>query len=161
MNGYDLGELDGILASMKEVAFDGPGGETEWLEALSAWCVDTHSDRSDDADLARRLSLIWEVGGHLEKELSGRFQIRATHRAQFPYAGPGVDLMGGVVETYKLKIMSDDPRELACAIAAEVIAHAGAHHNVVMFRRLVTKVIARFTTPQAFEYQTSFGFARV
>lgn len=156
----DLDALDDILKTMGSDGFDdNPGGETDWIAALSAWTVD-EGERLDPAKLAQKLATIWQVGNLVEKELSGRFQIRATWRSQFPYRGGDGELKGGCVDVHDLHLLSEDPREIACAIAAEVRKTAEPEHNVVLFRRLVTKV-TQFTNPLTYRHETSFGLARV
>lgn len=162
MSDLDLNALDNILQNMNLGVYNDPGGDPDWIAALSAWTVDESEqyNRDDPATLAQKLSTIWEIGTLVEKELAGRFQIRATTRAQFPYTATDGELKAGVIDVYTLKILSEDPREIACAIAAEVVKAADPEQNVVMFRRLVQKIV-RYSYPAKTEYRTSFGLARV
>jgi hypothetical protein len=137
-----------------------PGGESEWIAALVAWEIDLSGKRLDPATLAERISTIWSVGNLVEKELAGRFQVRATENAQFPYLDPDGELQAGIIGEHRLKTLSDDPRELACAIAAEVVRVAKPEHNVVLFRRLLTKT-ALYSHPVQYRYDTKFALARV
>lgn len=158
----DAKDLEHIFADINvEDEGKDPGGETDWIAALAAWAVDeAERYNTDAATLAKKLATIWEVGNLVEKELSPRFQIRATLRPTFPYVGIEGELNGGVVDERRFKPMNEDPRELACAIAAEVVRAAKPEHNVVLFRRLLTKSTL-FSAPLQYEYRTSFGLARV
>lgn len=161
MVGVDREALAIVLAEtdLADYACD-PGGESEWIAALTAWELDTYGKRLDPATLAERISTIWTVGNLVEKELTGRFQIRATEHAQFPYMDADGELQAGIIREYRLSNLSDDPRELACAIAAEVVQGAKPEHNVVLFRRLLTK-LTFYTDPLTHRYETRFALARV
>lgn len=137
-----------------------PGGESEWIAALTAWEIDGYGKHLDPANLAERISTIWTVGNLVEKELAGRFQVRATENVQFPYLDAVGELQAGIVREYRLKNLSDDPRELACAIAAEVVQDSKPEHNVVLFRRLLTKTTL-YSSPLQHRYETRFALARV
>jgi len=163
MDALDRNALGSILQTMKSNIRDvDPGGETDWIAALGAWTIDEHEriKKDDPVKLAKDLSTIWEVGNLVEKELNARFQIRATQAAQFPYVSSTGELKGGVVDSHKLHLISQDPREIACAIAAEVVNQADPEHNAVLFRRLVYRT-ALYSSPLQYAYHTSFGLARV
>lgn len=169
MSGRTPSELDALKAILQDMELDAygpdPGGFEDWIPALTAWAVD-ESERLDAATLAKRVSQIWEVGNLVEKELSPRFSVRATAAATFPYHDERGELQAGVVGVHKLDILSDDPRELACAVAAAVHREALARHNVVLFRKLIRVDSPMLHSKDPFSarrpvYVSCFGLARV
>lgn len=129
--------------------------EEEWLVTLVAWIVDDQKQhKQDDARFAELLQLTWNVGSRLEAELCGRFKrIIAVSAAVFPFDNPSGELAAGVVDTVKLSPMSDDPREITCALAAEMMK-ADASHNTLYIHSLIRKDVrgrysSRFATAQA------------
>lgn len=151
--------LDAFISTdVKDYGKD-PGGHADWIEALSAWQVD-EGENLDPVTLAQRLSSIWEIGNYVEKEMPKRFQIRAADQAQFPYLDEHGELQAGVVGSYRLWNGSEDPREIACAIVVEVVKAAQPQHNVVLFRKLISKSVL-YTDPVTRRLETRFGLARV
>lgn len=151
--------LDAFISTKMEDYGKDPGGHTDWIAALSAWQVD-EGERLDPATLAQRLSSIWEIGNYVEKEMPKRFQIRATEQATFPYLDEHGELRAGVIGSARLWISSENPREIACAIVAEVEKAALPEHNVVLFRKLTVK-LSQFTAPVTHRLETRFGLARI
>lgn len=161
MSSVDREALAAVLAETDLTDYGrDPGGEKDWIATLVAWEVDGFGKNLDPATLAERISMIWNVGNLVEKELSNRFQIRATDQAMFPYLDEAGELQAGIVFARDVSNLSDDPRELACAIAAEVVREAKPEHNVVLFRRLLTKMTL-YTAPPKYKYETRFALARV
>ncbi len=160
MTDYDREAIASAFESTDLVAYGpDPGGFDDWLPALTAWAVD-EGDRLDPAKLAEKIAMIWEVGGLVEKELAGRFRVRATDRSTFPYHDGHGELQAGVVGRHELKLLSEDPREVACAIAAAVVKEARRGENMVLFRRLLV-VNTLYVMPARREYVTNFGLALV
>jgi len=135
----------------------------EWLTTLVAWMVDEQPDDaraiyvSNDATFADALQLTCDVGARLEAELAGRFKkIVPVEGAVIPFTSLDGELSACVVDNVKLTIMSEDPREITCALAAEMLK-ADPSHDTLFIRQLIRK----YTVSAGFSrYDTRFATAK-
>jgi hypothetical protein len=161
---YDKSALLDVITDATDDYTSDPGGYKEWVEALVAWEIDK-GEHLDDTKLAYNLALFASVANWLPGELPG-FEIRALDAPAFAYHDACGELQAGHLNFRKLHTLSDDPRELACAIAAEVKLDARKGENVVIFRRLVYKTPLPRTlhadgTRSFNPFSTQFGVAKV
>lgn len=132
----------------------------EWLPSLIAWIVDEAEHyKSNDAAFSDKLQFTWAVGNRLESELCGRFKkIVATPNAVFPFIDADGLLQAGVVDTVKIHPMNDDPREIACALAAEMIKADSTHDT--LFINVIVRKLALYSAPVQYRYETRFATAK-
>ncbi len=151
------GAVAEIFADLEQ-RLEVPEDTEEWLAALVAWMVDDHASprfgKQNDADFADALQLTWVVGSRLEAELGGRFKkIVPVASSVFPFTAPGGELSAGITDNVKLEPMSEDVREITCALAAEMLK-ADPDHDTLFIHLLIRKITS---SKGANRYDTRFA----
>jgi len=136
------GAIAEIFADLKQKC-EVPEDTEEWLAVLVAWMVDDNEmpryGGKNPAAFADALQLTWMVGSRLEAELCGRFKkIVPVIASVFPFMSPGGELSAGITDTVDISPMSEDVREITCALAAEMLK-ADPEHDTLFVHLLIRK----------------------